>query len=168
MAAKKQGTKSKSAGLWLGAFSVLESGKGDAAFQIIGRASNAEEASRVFEKRLLELRETTSLFDTEASVYLDAIVDLSPSTFPVATLVNYVARKDSSQSDVWSPVPEQPDSRAEIYGWGEDDENEKVVDREAFLEFTAKEKAGAKAKGGAKKKAGAKPKGGAKKKASRK
>lgn len=135
MAAKKRSTKSKSVGLWLGAFSVLESGRGDAAFQIIGRARDAEEASRVFEQRLLYLRDATSLFDAESSVYLDAIIDLTPATFPVPTLVNFVSRKQSAPSDVWSPVPEQADSRAEIYGWGEDDDSEKVIDREPFLEF---------------------------------
>ena len=59
--------------------------------------------------------------------------------------MNFVSRKESSQSDVWSPVPEQPDSRAEIYGWGEDDESEKEIDRQPFLEF-AKRKRPSKAK----------------------
>lgn len=143
--AKQGSAKAGSVGLWLGAFSVLESGRGDAAFQIIGRARDAEDAAEVFKERLLHLRETTSLFDGESSVYLDAIIDLSPATFPVPTLVNYVARKESSQSDEWSPVPEQADSRAEIYGWGEDEDSEKVIEREAFLEF-AKRKGAAKAK----------------------
>lgn len=153
--AKQGSVKAGSVGLWLGAFSVLEAGRGDAAFQIIGRASSAEDAARVFEERLLHLRETSSLFDAESSVYLDAIIDLSASTFPVPTLVNYVARKESSQSDEWSPVPEQADSRAEIYGWGEDEENDKVVEREPFLQF-AKRKTAAKTKGASKAKSSAK------------
>lgn len=151
----KKSVKADSAGLWLGAFSVLESGRGEAAFQLIGRARNAEDASRVFEERLLHLRETTTLFDAESSVYLDAIIDLSPATFPVATLVNYVSRKESSQSDEWSPVPQQADSRAEIYGWGEDEASEQLIEREPFLEF-AKRKAAAKAKATAKAKASTK------------
>ncbi|HVH43275.1 MAG TPA: hypothetical protein VM925_13060 [Labilithrix sp.] len=155
MAAKKQGSKANQMGLWLGAFSLLESGPGDAAFQIIARARSAQDAARVFEERLLHLRETTTLFDAESSVYLDAIIDLTAKQFPVPTLVNFVSRKKSSQSDVWSPVPEQPDSRAEIYGWGEDDENEKVVDREPFLEF-AKRKRPAKSKAPSKRNAVAK------------
>ena len=69
-------------GLWLGAFSVLESGRGDAAFQIIARARGPEDAARVFEERLLHLREETTLFDAESSVYLDAIIDLTEKTFP--------------------------------------------------------------------------------------
>ena len=128
-------------GLWLGAFSLLESGRGEAAFQIIARARGAEDAARIFEERILHLRETTSLFDTESSVYLDAIIDLDPATFPVATLVNFVSRKDSSQSDVWAPVPEQPDSRAEIYGLAEEDESDKKIEREAFIEFSKRKRA---------------------------
>lgn len=145
MAAKKRSTKTKSVGLWLGAFSLLESGRGEAAFQIIARARGAEDAARIFEERLLHLRETTSLFDAESSVYLDAIIDLSPATFPVPTLVNFVSRKASSQSDVWAPVPEQPDSRAVIYGLAEEDESDKMIERVPFVEFS-KLKRGTKSK----------------------
>ena len=157
MAAKKRSTKTRSVGLWLGAFSLLESGRGEAAFQIITRARGAEDAARIFEERLLHLRETTSLFDAESSVYLDAIIDLDPKTFPVPTLVIFVSRKDSSQSDVWAPVPEQPDSRAEIYGLAEEDESDKMIEREAFIEF-AKRKRATKSKPASKSKAPSKSK----------
>ncbi len=140
MAAKKRSTKTRSVGLWLGAFSLLESGRGEAAFQIIARARDAEDAARLFEERLVHLRETTSLFDAESSVYLDAIIDLSPATFPVPTLVNFVSRKESSQSDIWAPVPEQPDSRAEIYGLAEEDESEKMIEREPFIAFSKRKR----------------------------
>lgn len=120
--------------LWLGCFTMLEDDeKRSASFQGIVHATGAADAARQFKARIRSLRKTSGLFGSRCSVFLDALFELTPKQFPVPTIVNYASKKEETAWDIWCPVPEQPDARAE--GWGP--ENEEDL-RDPLVDFATK------------------------------
>lgn len=123
--------------LWLGCFSLLDDDDRSASFQAVAQAKSVADAAEAFETRIRALRETSSLFDGDCKVYLDAMFELTPDAVTTPTIVNFTSKREGEKVILWCPLPEQPDAQLAIWG-EEEEEEEEDGEREPFVTFTAK------------------------------